>query len=61
MLNYSVLNFAVITYIRRWFAKRKPFPVDWQIILERDVPVYTRLSDKYRNLLRDRQCCTFME
>lgn len=44
----------IYQFFRRKWIIRKPFPREWQKILEKDVQLYSRLPEKYRDLLRDR-------
>jgi len=44
----------IIQFFRRKWIRSRPFPDQWQKILEQDVPVYSRLPEKLRDQFRDR-------
>ena len=44
----------IIQFFRRKWVKSRPFPDQWKKILEKDVPVYSRLPDKLHDQFRDR-------
>lgn len=44
----------LIQFLRRKWVQRKPFPDQWQEILERDVPVWSRLPARYHEPFRIR-------
>lgn len=44
----------LLTYLKRKWIQRRPFPGRWQQVLNDRIPVYRRLPDKARDKLRSR-------